>query len=157
MKKKNSCYFVSCLLKITSDNEIETQYLIFTLFVDYQTNIFHLFKVFLVLWWWLFFLVFVGFSRFGFRIIQIYSARLRFYMLKMRMQRYFKRSASTDKIKNYICKCSRGDWFVLYQLSKNLNRVFFMDFLVTLSKTVDPKSPARDEQGDEEDGILKCI
>ena len=115
----------------------------------YQSNIFDLFQVFLVLWWWLFFLVFVGFSRFGFRIIQIYSARLRFYMLKMRMQRYFKRSASTDKIKNYICKCSRGDWFVLYQLSKNLNRVFFMDFLVTLARTVDPESPARDEQGDE--------
>lgn len=106
-------------------------------------------KVFLVLWWWLFFLVFVGFSRFAFRIVQIYSARLRFYMLKMRMQRYFKRSASTDKIRNYICKCSRGDWFVLYQLSKNLNRVFFMDFLVTLARTVDPESPARDEQGDE--------
>ena len=46
---------------------------------------------------------------------------------------------------------------MLYQLSKNLNRVFFMDFLVTLSKTVDPKSPARDEQGDEGDGILTCI
>ena len=108
-----------------------------------------IFQVFLVLWWWLFFLVFVGFSRFCFRIIQISSARLRFYMLKMRMQRYFKRSQATDKIKNYICKCSRGDWFVLYQLSKNLNRVFFMDFLVTLARTVDPESPARDEQGDE--------
>ncbi len=35
-----------------------------------------------------------------------------------------------DKVHNYICKCSRGDWFVLYQLSKNLNRPFFMDFLV---------------------------
>ena len=38
---------------------------------------------------------------------------------------------------------------MLYQLSKNLNRVFFMDFLVTLARTVDPESPARDEQGDE--------
>ena len=50
-----------------------------------------------------------------------------------------------DKVRNYVCKCSKGDWFVLYQLSKNLNRVFFMDFLVTLSRTVDPESPANDD------------
>jgi hypothetical protein len=36
-----------------------------------------------------------------------------------------------EKIHNYVYKCSRGDWFVLYQLSKNLNRPFFMDFLVS--------------------------
>ena len=61
------------------------------------------------------------------------------------MQRYFKRNANMDKVRNYVCKCSKGDWFVLYQLSKNLNRVFFMDFLVTLSRTVDPESPANDD------------
>ena len=54
-----------------------------------------------------------------------------------------------DKIKNYLTKCSKGDWFILYQLSKNLNRVFFMDFLTTLARTVDPESPARDNEGDE--------
>ena len=41
------------------------------------------------------------------------------------------------KIRSYIEECSRGDWFVLYQLSKNLNRPFFMDFLITLAKILD--------------------
>ena len=27
-----------------------------------------------------------------------------------------------------------GDWFVLYQMSKNLNRKFFYDFLIALAK-----------------------
>ena len=49
------------------------------------------------------------------------------------MNRYFKRSKRIVKIENYLNKCSLGDWFVLYQLSKNLNRPFFMDFLTTLS------------------------
>ena len=49
--------------------------------------------------------------------------------------RYFKHNENALKVKAYIELCSRGDWFVLYQLSKNLNRPFFMDFLVTLSKT----------------------
>ena len=51
--------------------------------------------------------------------------------------RYFKHNENAMKVKAYINLCSRGDWFVLYQLSKNLNRPFFMDFLVTLAKTGD--------------------
>ena len=88
--------------------------------------------------------MFVGIIRIIFRIIQINSTRLRFYLLKIRMNRYFKRNANMDKVRTYIEKCSRGDWFVLYQLSKNLNRPFFMEFLVTLSRTLDPESPAKD-------------
>ena len=48
------------------------------------------------------------------------------------MNRYFRRSHKIIKIENYLNNCSLGDWFVLYQLSKNLNRPFFMDFLTTL-------------------------
>ncbi len=91
-------------------------------------------KVFLIVWWWFFFLFFVGCSRLLFRIIQLNSYRLRFYMLNLRMHRYFKRNENMVKIKSYVMTCSRGDWFVLYQLSKNLNRPFFMDFLVTLAR-----------------------
>ena len=58
---------------------------------------------------------------------------MRFQLINLRMNRYFKRSSRIVKIENYLNKCSLGDWFVLYQLSKNLNRPFFMDFLTTLS------------------------
>merc|ERR1712223_1650941 len=112
-------------------------------------------KVFLVLWWWYLILMFVGIIRIIFRFVQIYSTRLRFYLLKIRMNRYFKRNANMDKVRNYICQCSRGDWFVLYQLSKNLNRPFFMEFLVTLAGTLDPQSPAKD--ADEGDGIMDMM
>ena len=100
--------------------------------------------MFLVLWWWYLILIFVGTCRIIFRLIQINSTRLRFYLLKIRMNRYFKRNANMDKVRTYICQCSRGDWFVLYQLSKNLNRPFFMEFLIELSRTLDPKSPQKD-------------
>ena len=43
--------------------------------------------------------------------------------------RYFKRDEKSHHIQTYVYKCSRGNWFVLYQLSKNLNQPFFMDFL----------------------------
>ena len=108
-----------------------------------------LFQVFLILWWWFLILLFVGILRIVFRIVQINSARLRFYLLKLRMNRYFKRSKNMDKVRNYIYKCSRGDWFVLYQLSKNLNRPFFMEFLVKLSRSVDPETRPENKHAQE--------
>ena len=56
-------------------------------------------------------------------IILVYDAILR----------YVKKCTKRDLIQNYIKSIPRGDWFVLYQLSKNLYRPFFMDFLTTLS------------------------
>ena len=41
-------------------------------------------------------------------------------------------------IRHYITNCSIGDWFVLYQMSKNLNKRFFAEFLALLALTVDP-------------------
>merc|ERR1712106_704433 len=61
------------------------------------------------------------------------SSRLRYHLINMRMNRYFKKSSKVAKIETFVCKCKLGDWFVLYQLSKNLNRPFFMDFLTQLS------------------------
>ena len=34
-----------------------------------------------------------------------------------------------------------GDWFVLYQMSKNLNKRFFYTFLLRLSKESDALKP----------------
>ena len=55
----------------------------------------------------------------------------------MRMYRYFNRSIKSDKIEMYLKKkCKLGDWFVLYQLSKNLNKPFFMEFLSRLPEEI---------------------
>ena len=56
------------------------------------------------------------------------------------MDEHFNERSSIDQItiKNYISRCSIGNWFVLYQLSKNMDQVFFMDLLVTLAKTMEP-------------------
>merc|ERR1712038_792956 len=87
-----------------------------------------------------------------FRIVQINSVKLRFYMMNLRLHRYFKRTENLNKIRSYIESCSRGDWFVLYQLSKNLNRPFFMDFLTQLSIRYTEKSAVVDEEDPEDSG-----
>ena len=106
--------------------------------------------MFLLLWWWCLVVAFIGFLRLIWRAAQCRcgevlnrwwsshylhcrSSWLRFHMIHMRMNRYFKRSTKMDKIRAFIDECKLGDWFVLYQMSKNLNRPFFMDFLTQLS------------------------
>lgn len=44
-------------------------------------------KVFLMVWWWFFFLILMGFGRLMFRIVQMNSVRLRFYLISLRMHR----------------------------------------------------------------------
>ncbi|TRY78244.1 hypothetical protein TCAL_06744 [Tigriopus californicus] len=115
-------------------------------------------KVFLVIWWWFVFLLGVGVTRIFFRSIQVNSARLRFYLMKIRMSRFFKRNEDMDKIRSYICNCSRGDWFVLYQLSKNLNRPFFMDFLSKLTRMMEMEKKNPNCKGlDEGDGFFDMM
>ena len=105
-------------------------------------------KVFLVLWFWFFLVSVIGVVRLAYRFVQTQSASLRFQLINMRMNRYFKRpTTKMAKIKSYLCQCTLGDWFVLYQLSKNLNRPFFFDFLSELSMKYDKEY--YDEEDDE--------
>ena len=62
----------------------------------------------------------------------------RYLLIKLKTGRYFKSSNNTYHIKHYILHCSIGDWFVLYQMSRNMNRRFFAEFLTILSKRVNP-------------------
>merc|ERR1719397_2069517 len=108
-------------------------------------------KVFLVLWWWFLMLVIIGSVRIIYRVLQCRSSRLRYHLINMRMNRYFKKSSKVAKIETFVCKCKLGDWFVLYQLSKNLNRPFFMDFLTQLSIRYTEKSAVVVDEEDPED------
>lgn len=97
-------------------------------------------------------LAIIGFIRVLYRMIQCKSSRLRYHLINMRMNRYFKKSSKVAKIETFVCKCKLGDWFVLYQLSKNLNRPFFMDFLTQLSIRYTEKSAVLDEEDPEDSG-----
>lgn len=114
-------------------------------------------KVFLLLWWWCLLITFIAIFRLIYRLAQCKSSWLRFKMIEMRMNRYFRRSTKMDKIKAYIDDCKLGDWFVLYQMSKNLNRPFFMDFLTMLSIRVSLKGDEVDTDSDTGDNWMTML
>lgn len=95
-------------------------------------------KVFLGIWVWYYFMVVIGSLQIINRTSQLFSAKVRYFLIKMKMSKYFKNNAHMKHILHFIENCSIGDWFVLYQMSKNLNKRFFAEFLALLAMTVDP-------------------
>lgn len=95
-------------------------------------------KVFVIIWIWHCFIVLVGSMRIFTRSSQLISPQVRYFLMKMKLKRYFKINAHVKHIQYYCLHCSIGDWFVLYQMSKNLNKRFFAEFLTVLALTVNP-------------------
>ena len=42
------------------------------------------------------------------------SSRLRYHLINMRMNRYFKKSSKVAKIETFVCKCKLGDWWAVF-------------------------------------------
>lgn len=78
-------------------------------------------QIFLVLWFWYAFLTLFGAIRFVYRILQLSSRRFRYNVMKVRIHRYFKSNLNMRHVEHYAKNCSIGDWFVLYQMSRNMN------------------------------------
>ncbi|TRY78246.1 hypothetical protein TCAL_06746 [Tigriopus californicus] len=114
-------------------------------------------KVFLILWFWFLFLTTFSVIRFCYRLLQISSNRFRYHMMRIRISRYFKTDNNMRHIKHYVERCSIGDWFVLYQMSRNMNTRFFAEFLVVLSRKVNPDPGLADEEECQDDECTNLI
>jgi len=91
-------------------------------------------KVYLVLWWWYLFLLFVGLIRILERLLLLHSSWVRFQLMNLRMYRYFNDSQDIDALKSFFNNSSHGDWFILHQMSNNMNKQLFNLFLTSLAK-----------------------
>ena len=81
------------------------------------------------------------------QIAQTISFRVRFRLMKAILMSHRRPStkakeqaslilAETEKLKIFVMNIGHGDWFVLYQMSKNLDHKFFVDFIVRLSTKI---------------------
>jgi len=111
-------------------------------------------KVFALLWVWHCVLIVAGINRIITRSVQLSSSRIRYFLMKMMMHRYLRNNKHSKHIQHYVVNCSIGDWFVLYQMSKNMNKRFFAEFLALLSLKVNPDP---DVSSDPEIDILKQV
>jgi len=85
-------------------------------------------KIYLFLWFWFMFLFTVSIFFVFYRICTLFFEKLRFQLLFKTVRHKY--DEDIRKCLEYVLsKCQIGDWFVLYQLSKNCNPYFFREFI----------------------------
>jgi hypothetical protein len=69
-----------------------------------------------------------------FRAVVIAGPQIRKYLLRARS-----RLAPQHQIEAIFRKCQIGDWFVLYQLAKNIDPLVFKELVADLAKKLEGK------------------
>ena len=67
------------------------------------------------------------------------NPNFRLFLLLLKMRLDFDASPDGDDVKDFIRGSAIGDWFVLYQMSKNLNQSLYFRFLVKLAQPLSEK------------------
>jgi hypothetical protein len=88
-------------------------------------------KIYIFLWFWFMLLAFLTFVALVLRVVIILSPRLRYYLIS-------KRARLTDR---YMIRCvidhlKCSDWFVLHQLSKNMDALNFRDLVTEIARDI---------------------
>ena len=68
--------------------------------------------------------------------VGLFSCDFRLFLLLLKLRLDFDASSDGKLVKDFIRRSAIGDWFVLYQMSKNLNQSLFFQFLVNLAQPV---------------------
>ncbi|XP_075226253.1 innexin 2 [Lycorma delicatula] len=91
-------------------------------------------KIYVFLWFWFIILTVLTFLSLVYRAAILFGPQLRLYLLRARS-----RLSSQDQIETIAKKCLIGDWFVLYQLGKNIEPIIYKELIADLSKKLEGK------------------
>lgn len=91
-------------------------------------------KIYVFLWFWFIFLTLLSGLSIVYRICVVALPRLRLYLLRARS-----RLSPQNQIETIANKCQIGDWFILYQLGKNMDPLIFKELISDLHKKLEGK------------------
>jgi len=91
-------------------------------------------KIMVFLWFWFIILAVITGISLLYRAIVVMGPQIRLYMLRARS-----RLAPRDQIETINRKCQIGDWFILYQLGKNMDPLIYKEFVQDLSRRLEGK------------------
>lgn len=92
-------------------------------------------KIFVFLWFWFMFVAILSGLNLVYRAAVVLIPTLRLHLLSAKS-----RLTSRCALEKIIKKCKIGDWFVLYQLGKNINPLIFKELLSELADKLDIKN-----------------
>ncbi|XP_050308386.1 innexin shaking-B isoform X1 [Anthonomus grandis grandis] len=85
-------------------------------------------KIYVFLWFWFIILAILTLMTVIYRIIIIFSPRMRVYLLRMRY-----RLVRREVIDTIVRRSKMGDWFLFYMLGENIDSLIFRDVLQDLA------------------------
>ncbi|GAB0088041.1 Innexin [Sergentomyia squamirostris] len=85
-------------------------------------------KIYIFLWFWFIILTILTALTVMYRIVIIFSPRMRVYLLRLRF-----RLVRRDAIETIVRRSKMGDWFLLYMLGENIDTLIFRDIMQDLS------------------------
>jgi hypothetical protein len=104
--------------------------------------------IFLILWFWFVALAIIGFLQLVFETLTLLP-KFRVFLIKSKLSPLADENPQMEEmplrdveantteentITEYLNGLEIGDWFLLYQISKNMNKHFFYEFIKTVSK-----------------------
>jgi len=90
-------------------------------------------KIYIFLWFWFLALAIVT------TVGLIYRFATFFGPVRRILLQAKSRLVPTEDIEFIVQKCSIGDWFLLYQISKNMDRIYYKEFIMELSDRLQGK------------------
>lgn len=91
-------------------------------------------KIYVFLWFWFIILSILSGISLMYRAAVVIAPKVRLYLLRARS-----RLSEHEEIRNIAEKCHIGDWFVLYQLGKNIDPLIYKEVITDLSDRFDGK------------------
>ncbi|KAE9534511.1 hypothetical protein AGLY_008601 [Aphis glycines] len=91
-------------------------------------------KIYVFLWFWFLFVAILSGLNLVYRTAVVVMPKFRLLLLRARS-----RLAPQDDVETITKKCQIGDWFVLYQLGKNIDPLIFKELVSDLAKRLDGK------------------
>ncbi|KAF4517912.1 hypothetical protein B566_EDAN001866 [Ephemera danica] len=91
-------------------------------------------KIYVFLWFWFVILSVISGLALIYRAATVTAAQVRLTLLRTQS-----RLSSQDHVETVARKCKIGDWFVLYQLGKNIDPLIYKEFISDLAKKLDGK------------------
>lgn len=86
-------------------------------------------KIYVFLWFWLWFVAILSGLNLVYRAAVIVIPKFRLLLLRSRS-----RLSSLVEVETIAEKCQIGDWFILYQLGKNINPIVYKELILDLAK-----------------------
>jgi innexin len=92
-------------------------------------------KIFVFLWFWFIALTILSGISLIYRIAVCFWPKVRLYLLRARS-----RLSAHEDVEHIAGKCQIGDWFILYQLGKNIDPLIYKEVITDLAAKLDGKT-----------------